>query len=347
MSLQHFFTRSTFGRFALFMMAGLLCASLSARPLLAAPDKDAPAASDQKTSAKEEKAKTDKAADASSDKDALTDKEKAKLEAEEKAKQEAEEKARLEAEAKAKAEADAKAKQEAEERARQDAEAATAKLQAEAEAAQQKSESTASDDAVWEEAFKQNQDELNAMEIEIDGLAGGLKAIINPLRKSLPGMEEAAQRLFSLAGTHKLDPIMLESIDQRGVLQASGLRQQMQPVLTAQNVVKDKIAALEQMKRSLPPLPEKGSKEKLNPDQQQTWKNISRIENKLIKMDQRLTLELSSATDLLGKIESMHTGVTGYLPGLWQTIIFQSRAASSTLWPGKGSPSGGKRRSRT
>lgn len=112
-------------------------------------------------------------------------------------------------------------------------------------------------------------------------------------------------------------------------------------------MVKDKIAALEQMKRSLPPLPEKGSKEKLNPDQQQTWKNISRIENKLIKMDQRLTLELSSATDLLGKIESMHTGVTGYLPGLWQTIIFQSRAASSTLWPGKGSPSGGKRRSRT
>lgn len=229
MSLQHFFTRSTFGRFALFMMAGLLCASLSARPLLAAPDKDAPAASDQKTSAKEEKAKTDKAADASSDKDALTDKEKAKLEAEEKAKQEAEEKARLEAEAKAKAEADAKAKQEAEERARQDAEAATAKLQAEAEAAQQKSESTASDDAVWEEAFKQNQDELNAMEIEIDGLAGGLKAIINPLRKSLPGMEEAAQRLFSLAGTHKLDPIMLESIDQRGVLQASGLRQRCSP----------------------------------------------------------------------------------------------------------------------
>ena len=201
MSLQRFFTRSTFGRFALFMMAGLLCASLSARPLLAAPDKDA-AASDQKTSAKEEKAKTDKTADASSekaaDRDALTDKEKAKLEAEE------------------------KAKQEAEERARQDAEAATAKLQAEAEAAQQKSESTASDDAVWEEAFKQNQDELNAMEIEIDGLAGGLKAIINPLRKSLPGMEEAAQRLFSLAGTHKLDPIMLESIDQRGAKRGQG-----------------------------------------------------------------------------------------------------------------------------
>ena len=43
MSLQRFFTRSTFGRFALFMMAGLLCASLSARPLLAAPDKDAAA----------------------------------------------------------------------------------------------------------------------------------------------------------------------------------------------------------------------------------------------------------------------------------------------------------------
>ena len=46
MSLQRFFTRCTLGRFALFMMAGLLCASLSARPLLATPDKDA-AASDQ------------------------------------------------------------------------------------------------------------------------------------------------------------------------------------------------------------------------------------------------------------------------------------------------------------
>ena len=40
MSLQRFFTRSTFGRFALFMMTGLLCASLSARPLLAAPDRE-------------------------------------------------------------------------------------------------------------------------------------------------------------------------------------------------------------------------------------------------------------------------------------------------------------------
>ena len=140
MSLQRFFTRSTFGRFALFMMAGLLCASLSAQPLLAASGKDAPAASGQKTA----DAPSGKAAG----KDSLTDKEKAKLEAEEKAKQEAEEKARLEAEAKAKAEEEAKAKQEAEERARQEAEAAAAKLQAEAEAAQQKSESTASDDAV-------------------------------------------------------------------------------------------------------------------------------------------------------------------------------------------------------
>ena len=49
MSLQRFFTRSTFGRFALFMMTGLLCASLSAQPLLAASGKDAPAASGQKT----------------------------------------------------------------------------------------------------------------------------------------------------------------------------------------------------------------------------------------------------------------------------------------------------------
>lgn len=42
-------------------------------------------------------------------------------------------------------------------------------------------------------------------------------------------MEEAAQRLFSLAGTHKLDPIMLESIDQRGVLQASACASRCSP----------------------------------------------------------------------------------------------------------------------
>ena len=121
----------------------------------------------------------------------------------------------------------------------------------------------------------------------------------------------------------------------------------MQPVLTAQNVVKDKIAALEQMKRSLPPLPEKGSKEKLNPDQQQTWKNISRIENKLIKMDQRLTLELLRHGPARQNRECMHTGVTGYLPGLWQTYYFSVLSRFFDLVAWEGSLSGGKRRSRT
>ncbi|MFR5646832.1 MAG: hypothetical protein ACLUDQ_10465 [Bilophila wadsworthia] len=53
-------------------------------------------------------------------------------------------------------------------------------------------------------------------------------------------------------------------------------------------------------------------------------------------MDQRLTLELSSATDLLGKIESMHTGVTGYLPDLWQTYYFSvpSRFFDPVAWEG-------------
>ena len=64
-------------------------------------------------------------------------------------------------------------------------------------------------------------------------------------------------------------------------------------------------------------------------------------------MDRRLTLELSSATDLLGKIEYAHTGVTGYLPGLWRTYYFSvpSRFFDPVAW--EGSPSGGKKRSRT
>ncbi len=333
MQLQRFFTKSPCKAVALLVMACLLW-SLSAQPLLAAPDakKDAPAATEQ-AGAKAKPA--DKKADAPTEQP-LSDKEKAKQEAEAKAKQEAEDKAKAEAEAKAKAEEEAKAKAEAEERARQEAEAATAKLRAEAEAAQQQNESAASDDAVWEEAFKQNQDELNAMEIEIDGLAKGLKAITDPLHKSLSGMEEAAQRLFALSGTHKADPIMLESIDQRGVLQASSLRQQMQPVQTAHNVVQEKLTALEQMKKSLPPLPEKGSKEKLDAEQQQTRKNISRIENKLTKMNQRLTLELTPAGELLGKLEKMHTDIFAYLPKLWQEYYFSvpSRFFDPVAWQG-------------
>ncbi len=348
MLLHQFFTRRPLGSVVLFLMIGLLCAGLSAQPLLAAPA-DAPAAEAKRTEKQTPAAEAPKAADKEQEGKAeqLTKKEKAKLEAEEKArakqeaaeaeakaKAEAEEKARIEAEEKAKAEAEAKAKVEAEEKARQDAEAAAAKLQAEAEAAQQRNESSAQDDAVWEEAFRQNQDELKAMEIEIDSLSKGLKAIIDPLHKILPSMDESAKRLFTLSGTHKHDPIMLESIKQRGMLLGASLGQQMQPVLTAGNLVTEKLAALEQIQKSLPPLPEKGSKEKLEPEQQRTWKDITRIEGKLSKMKKRLDLEISPAAELLAKLEKMDGDMLSYLPSLWQNYYFSvpSRFFDPVAW---------------
>ena len=395
MSLYHSLMRRPVRGIALFFMIGLLCTGLAARPLLAAPDKDAPAAAakqpdkkdapaaeakasstpapgkdqkkDQKADAPEKadgkadtaqkkqdakaqdpKAKQDaKAQDPKTKQDdakakaeeakAKQDEAKAKAQEEAKAKQEAEEKAKAEAEAKAKAEEEAKAKAEAEEaKAKADADAAAAKLKAEAEAAQQQNETSAQDDAVWEQAFKQNQNELKAMEIEIDSLAKGLKAIIDPLRNSLPSMDEGAQRLFSLSGTHKLDPIMLESIGNRAILQTSSLRQQMQPVQTASNLIQSKLDALDQLKRSLPPLPEKGSKEKLEPEQQQTWKDITRIEGKITKMKQRLGIELSPASELLTKLEKMNSDLLSYLPGLWQDYYFSvpSRFFDPVAWQG-------------
>lgn len=281
----------------------LLCLILAA-PLRAAPDGQTgqpPAATDAAASAKEQ---------AKADKEAV------------KAEQEAEEKAR----------------QEAEQKAKQEAEAAAAKLREEAEAAQQNNESAALDDALWEEAFQQNQDELKSMEIEIDGLAGELKAIVAPLHKALPGMEESARRLFTLSASHKNDPIMLESVDQRGMLLASSLRQQMQPPLTARNVVEEKLAALEEMKKNLPPLPEKGkaARVRLDEDQMRTWKEIGRVGNQLKRMEQRLELELTPASALLGKLDKMHVDVLAYLPSLWQSYYLSvpSRFFDPVAWQG-------------
>ncbi len=296
-------------RAALLMAACLFCLILAA-PLRAAPD------------AENEPSTAEAAAPASAAQDKPDKEAQAKAEQEAKAKQEAEEKAR----------------QEAEEKARQDAEAAAAKLRAEAEAAQQNNESSGLDDALWEEAFQQNQDELKAMQIEIGGLAGELKAIVAPLHKALPGMEESARRLFTLSASHKNDPVMLESVDQRGMLLASSLRQQMQPPLTARNVVREKLAALDEMKKSLPPLPERGkaARVKLDEDQVRTWKEIGRVENQLTRMDQRLELELTPADILLGKLDKMHAEVAAYLPGLWQRYYLSvpSRFFDPVAWDG-------------
>ena len=303
---------------AVLMAASLFCLTLAA-PLRAAPD----AKSDQPPAA-------EAAAPATAGQDKANKEAQAKAEQEAKAKQEAEEKARQEAEEKARQEAELKAKQEAE--------AAAAKLRAEAEAAQQNNESSGLDDALWEEAFQQNQDELKAMEIEIGGLAGELKAIVAPLHKGLPGMEESARRLFTLSASHKNDPVMLESVDQRGMLLASSLRQQMQPPLTARNVVREKLAALDEMKKSLPPLPERGkaARVKLDEDQMRTWKEIGRVENQLKRMDQRLDLELTPADLLLGKLDKMHAEVAAYLPGLWQRYYLSvpSRFFDPVAWDG-------------
>lgn len=245
-------------------------------------------------------------------------------------------------EAKAKAEAETKAKEEAEARAKEEAEAVATRLRQEAEEAQQNAE-MAFNDALWDEAFKQNQAELNSIEIRINGFSGQLRAIIEPLRKALPGMEESARQLFTLSGTHKLDPIMLEVLDRRGMLLTTRIQQQMQPLLSAQAEIADMESALGQMKKSFPTAPEsKGGRSSgsrmsgLDAEQVDTLKKINKADGKRERMAQVLEHELTPATELLQQLNKMHTDIVAYLPSLWQRYYLDvpSRFFDPVAWQG-------------
>lgn len=204
------------------------------------------------------------------------------------------------------------------------------KLRQEAEEAKQNADTTAADDAVWEEALLQNQMELKNMELEAQGIGDELKDIISPLKLSLTDTEASARRLFALATAHQLDPLMLEAIDQRGLLMAGTLSQQMQPLQTAQDVANEILSALEQVKKTLPP---QGSLRR-NSEEARTWSQINTVEKKLKNINNRLDQALEPAQTLLSSLNKMHTEITAYIPSLWQThyLSMPSRFFEPEAW---------------
>lgn len=213
-------------------------------------------------------------------------------------------------------------REEARDKARQDAEAAAARLEEEAESARKSAES-ASDNGLWKEAFQQNQAELEALEIRIDGLDSGLASASGALRRGLPGIEEAALQLFSLATTHQDNPLMLESVDQRGMLLAAALRAQMQPLQRVQSAGADLRKAVDQIRRSLP---------QDAPEEQTSA--LSGIQGKLDRLEQRAAQALAPAAILLGNLDKMHTGITDFVPVLWQKryLTPPSRFFDPVIW---------------
>ena len=219
---------------------------------------------------------------------------------------------------------------EQEEEELQEPESMASKLRMEAEVAKQNAETTAADDAVWEEALQQNQMELKNMELEAQEIGEQLKDIISPLKLSLADTDASARRLFALATAHQMEPLMLEAIDQRGLLMAGSLRQQMQPLQTARDVVAEILSALEQVKKTLPA---QGTLRR-NSEEARTWNQIGTVERKIKTINTRLTQALEPADRLLASLDKMHTEINAYIPSLWQThyLSMPSRFFEPEAW---------------
>ena len=245
------------------------------------------------------------------------------------------EKERKEAEAQARQVAAEKARLDAEEKTRRDAEERSRLLREEAEKARLQAEQTA-ESALWDEAFKQNESELSTVEIEVDGLFKNVTGIIRPMRQGLQPLQEAATRLFSLATTHKDNPMMLEAVDRRGVILGLDLRRQTQPVRTTLSLVSGLNETLAQLRRSLPGFKqaEGQSQPALTPAQRESVSRVKRAESKLASVESRLKEALAPADDLQGRLDKMHTQIGAYLPSLWKRYYLDmpSRFFDPAVW---------------
>ncbi|MEG1610770.1 MAG: mechanosensitive ion channel, partial [Bilophila sp.] len=251
-----------------------------------------------------------------------------------------EEQAQKEADAKAKLEAEIKAKQDSEEKAKRDAELRTKQMSEEAEQARRQAENTA-ENTLWDEAFKQNETELNTVGIEVDGLNKSADGIIRPMRRALPSLQEAALRLFSLAGTHKENPMMMEVIDRRGVILALDLRRQVQPLYSMQGMITNLNGVLAQMRRNLPKTDASGETSSgtngrglVTPAQAEARNRVMRLESKLERLRFRVEDALNPAEELLRRLDTMHTKIGEYLPVLWKRYYLEmpSRFFDPTVW---------------
>ncbi|MBO4311609.1 MAG: mechanosensitive ion channel [Desulfovibrionaceae bacterium] len=242
-----------------------------------------------------------------------------------------------EVEEKAQKEAKELARKRATEKAEQDATAVAEKLRKEAEAAKQDAENASEDDALWAEAFRQNQTELDAIKLEIEGLSRQTRNVITPLKLGLPTIEDAARRLFALGSTHRSSPIMQEAVDQRGKVLAATLRGQIQPIQSALSVLEDISNAIKQLKKGLhisDLFDDTKGQKTLSPEKERSRARINALEKKLNAVEEQLKAELAPATPLLDMLDKLHTRIGEILPGLWMDAYFSvpSRFFDPDAW---------------
>ncbi len=220
---------------------------------------------------------------------------------------------------------EAKAREEARDKARQAAEASAERLEREAESARREAQS-ASEDTVWQAAFRQNLAQLDALEIRVDGLSAGLVPAVRALQEGLPGIEEAALRLFALASTHENNPLMLESLDRRGALLASALSSLTEPVRTVRAAAAELEKSVSRIRHGLPyemaaQSPETAhatGEPPLTPEQAETVRKAGVVRDKLNAVEQRAAQALEPAETLRASLEKMHVDIAAHLPGLWK-----------------------------
>ncbi len=240
-------------------------------------------------------------------------------------------------EEKAQQEANAPVKKRQQKKIDQDATSVVEKLRKETEAAKQDAENASEDDALWAEALRQNQTELDTIKREIDDLSRHTRNVITPLQRRLPSLGESARKLFALGSTHRNSPIMQEAVDQRGKTIAATLRSLIQPIQSALSALEDISNAIKQLKTGLhisDILDEsKGQKER-SPEKEKSRAHIAALEKRLNTVEQQLKAELDPATPLLDMLDKLHEHIEKILPDLWMDAYFSvpSRFFDPDAW---------------
>lgn len=217
-------------------------------------------------------------------------------------------------------------------KAQKAAEAQTERLRQDAEQAQKESENLVSEDTLWDDAFYQYRAEFGNITVQIDELYSSLDRVLTPLRDSLSGIEESARRLFALSVSHKLNPMMLEAIDQRGLLLEANLQQLLLPVEKIRQLSSELSTSLEQMSSNF-------SRDTVPPDIKKLGeKKLAEAKGKLATITSRVDKDTEPALSLQKKLTTMHSAIGEYLPQLWGDYYFSApmRFFEPRVWRGIG-----------
>lgn len=195
---------------------------------------------------------------------------------------------------------------------------ATERLQQDAQEAQRKSDDLVTQESLWDDAFYQYQAEFENIVTQVDSLYNNVNTILQPLQKSLSGVEQAARRLFALASSQRLNPMMLEAIDQRGVLLETTLHSLLQPPQELRQIATDLEASVDQIAANFSRDARDASSRK------QGERQLANVKKRLAAIIDSVDAGIAPGTALLESLTQMHSEIGGYLPGLWKKYYFSA-----------------------